>query len=63
MVHDSRFHRSFVSAPWRQLIHVGVLSVVLICIFVCSVHRTEQGATVALMLTHSTPSSMRLSCR
>jgi hypothetical protein len=51
MVHDSRFHRSFVSAPWRQLIHVGVLSVVLICIFVCSVHRTEQGATVALMLT------------
>ena len=54
MVHDSRFlrfFRSLLSALWRQLTHVGVLSVVLICIVVCSAHRTEQGATAALMLT------------
>ena len=54
MVHNSRFHRSFVSAPWRQLAHVGVLVVVVICIVVCSAHRTEHtvhSTTRALMLT------------
>lgn len=54
MIHDSRFHRSFVSAPWRQLAHVGVLVIVVICIVVCSAHRTEHtahSATGALMLT------------